>query len=205
MRVSAGIVPVVAWKLSGDTSYRATGNIPAVTRTTRNSFSCGQPAVPHGGGKVEAATALHRGMTKPRNPTEKTEDGRFKPGNPGKPKGARSKATLAAEALLDGEAEKLTRVAIDKALEGDPVAMRLCLERLVPPRKDRPLAFNLPPVGGAKDHPAVLGAVLDAVAGGDLTPSEGQAFAALMEQHRRAIETAEIVERLEALEARGAK
>lgn len=144
-------------------------------------------------------------MTEPRNDREKTRGRPFGPGNPGKPKGARSRATLAAEALLDGEAEKLTRIAIDKALDGDPVALRLCLERLVPPRKDRPLAFNLPPITGAKDHPAVLASVLEAVAGGDLTPTEGQAFAALMEQHRKAVETAEIMERLEALEARGAK
>ncbi len=144
-------------------------------------------------------------MDELRKTAENSDDGRFKPGNPGKPKGARSRATLAAEALLDGEAEKLTRVAIDKALDGDPVALRLCLERLVPPRKDRLLTFDLPPIGGAKDHPAVLASVLEAVAGGDLTPSEGQAFAALMEQHRRAIETAEIVGRLEALEAKGAK
>jgi len=145
-------------------------------------------------------------MTEPRNDAVKTgANTRFQPGNPGKPKGARGRATMAAEALLEGEAEALTRVAIDKALEGDAVALRLCLERLVPPRKDRPLAFDLPPITGAKDHPAVLASVLEAVAGGDLTPTEGQAFAALMEQHRRAIETAEIVGRLEALEARGAK
>lgn len=145
-------------------------------------------------------------MEEARKPAEKTGvDTRFKAGNPGKPKGARSRATMAAEALLDGEAEKLTRVVIDKALDGDAVALRLCLERLVPPRKDRLLTFDLPPITGAKDHPAVLASVLEAVAGGDLTPTEGQAFAALMEQHRRAIETAEIVERLEALEARGPK
>jgi hypothetical protein len=145
-------------------------------------------------------------MTEARNEPAKTAtDTRFKPGNPGKPKGTRSRATMAAEALLHGEAEKLTRVAIDKALEGDVVALRLCLERLVPPRKDRPLAFDLPPISGAKDHPAVLAAVLEAVAGGDLTPTEGQAFGALMEQHRRAIETAEIMGRLEALEARGTR
>src|SRR5215475_9848913 len=67
---------------------------------------------------------------------------RFRPGvsgNPaGRPKGARNKSTLAAEALLDGEAEALTRKAVEMALGGDTVALRLCLERLVPPRKDRP-------------------------------------------------------------------
>ena len=40
----------------------------------------------------------------------------FEPGNPGKPKGTRHRTTLAVEALLEGEAEQLTRKAIDLAL-----------------------------------------------------------------------------------------
>ena len=59
------------------------------------------------------------------------KDTKFQKGhscNPnGKPKGARNKATLAAEALLDGEAEAITRKAIEKAKEGDMAAIRLCL------------------------------------------------------------------------------
>jgi len=139
-------------------------------------------------------------MTEPRNPREYTRGKPFVPGNPGKPRGARSRATIAAEALLDGEAEGLTRKAIDMALAGDTVAMRLCLERLVPARKDRPIVFDLPPVTGVQDHPAAISAVLNAVASGDLTPSEAQAFAAVMEQHRRSVETADIDARLKALE-----
>src|SRR5918997_104236 len=68
----------------------------------------------------------------------------FQAGNPGRPKGARNKATLAAEALLDGEAEALTRKAVEMALSGDATAMRLCLERIAPPRKDRPVSFAMP-------------------------------------------------------------
>lgn len=141
-------------------------------------------------------------MTEPRKPRENTRGKPFAAGNPGKPKGARGRATMAAEALLDGEAEGLTRKAIELALAGDTIALRLCLERLVPPRKDRPLLFDLPPVAGAADHPAALAAVLAAVAAGDLTPTEATAFAAVMEHHRRAIETAEILARLEALEGK---
>lgn len=47
---------------------------------------------------------------------------------------ARAKATLAAQALLDREARK----AIARALEGDTTAMRLCHERILLPRKERP-------------------------------------------------------------------
>lgn len=131
-------------------------------------------------------------------------DGRFKPGNPGKPRGSRSRVTLAAEALLEGEAEGLTRKAIEMALEGDTVALRLCLERLVPPRKERPIAIDLPAITGAKDHPAVIASIFDAVAAGDLTAAEAQALSAVLEQHRRAVETADILARLEALEENGA-
>ena len=75
---------------------------------------------------------------------------RFQPGvsgNPAsRPKGAKNKSTLAAEALLDGEAEALTRKAVEMALGGDTVALRLCLERLMPPRRDRPVAVPLPQI-----------------------------------------------------------
>src|SRR5271166_5794025 len=90
-------------------------------------------------------------MTENTEMTENTtpkQRGGFKPGqsgNPaGKPKGARNKTTLAVEALLDGEAEALTRKAIEKALEGDSVALRLCLERIIPVRRERPTPFAMP-------------------------------------------------------------
>lgn len=66
-------------------------------------------------------------------------------GNPGgRPKGGLNKATLTSQALLDGEAEALTRKVVELAKSGNPVALRLCLERLLPPRKDRPITFALP-------------------------------------------------------------
>jgi hypothetical protein len=98
--------------------------------------------------------------------------GRFKPGNPGKPKGARHKTTLAIEALLEGEAEALTRKAIELAKAGDLVALRLCLDRICPPRKDRPVRFALPELRTAEDAKLAASALLKAVADGDLTPSE---------------------------------
>ena len=56
--------------------------------------------------------------------------------------GARHKATVAAEALLDGEAEALTRKAVEMALAGDGTALRLCLDRIIPPRRERPVRFT---------------------------------------------------------------
>ena len=97
-------------------------------------------------------------------------------GNPkGKPKGARNRATLAAEALLDGEAEALTRKCIELGLAGDPTALRLCMERLVPARRERPLSFALPPVASVEDTNEAIGGVLTALAEGLVSLTEARA------------------------------
>ena len=98
--------------------------------------------------------------------TDTKQGARFRKGqsgNPsGRPRGARNKTTLAVEALLDGEAEALTRKAIERAKEGDSVALRLCLERILPPRKDRPVSFALPKMESAADAGKASTAILTA-------------------------------------------
>ena len=127
-------------------------------------------------------------------------DGTFAAGNPGKPRGTRHKATRAALALLDGEAEALTRQAVTMALDGDGAALRLCLERIAPPRKDAPVQFNLPRMETARDAAKAAGAVLEAVAEGELTPTEGAHIMGLVETYRRTLETSELEARVSALE-----
>src|SRR5258708_4192358 len=98
----------------------------------------------------------------------------FKPGtsgNPnGRPKGSRNATTLALESLLDGEAEALTRKAVELALTGDIAALRLCLDRILPPRKDLPVSFDLPPMKASGDAVAAMAALVDAVAAGRPAP-----------------------------------
>lgn len=127
-------------------------------------------------------------------------DGTFGPGNPGKPRGARHKATTAALALLDGQAEALTQKAIETALAGDTTALRLCLDRIAPPRKDAPVSFTLPPMTTAKDAATAAGAILDAVALGDVTPLEAAQVMGLIETYRRTLETCDLEARVAALE-----
>ena len=71
-------------------------------------------------------------------------DGKFSDGNAGRPKGSRNKATIAIDSLLEGQAEALTQTAISKALDGDSIALRLCMDRIAPPMKDKPVIFPLP-------------------------------------------------------------
>jgi hypothetical protein len=134
--------------------------------------------------------------TEGRNP-----DGTFATGNAGRPKGARHKTTLAVQELLDGEAEALTRKAIDLALGGDMAALRLCVERIAPARKDVPVTFDLPEIETAQDAVEAARSVLRAVAQGALTPLEADGVMKLVEGYRRAAETADLEARIEALEA----
>lgn len=107
---------------------------------------------------------------------------------------------MAVLGLLDGEAERLTRKAVEMALAGDVVALRLCLERIAPPRRDTTVTFALPPMQSAGDAAKAAGAVLGAVAEGELTPSEGAHVMALIETYRRTLETTELEARVAALE-----
>lgn len=127
--------------------------------------------------------------------------GEHNPGNPaGRPKGSRNRVTLAVEAILDGEAEALTRKAIELALDGDGLALRLCLDRLCPPRKDRPLSFSLPKIETADDAAKATGAMLQAVANGEITPSEAAEFGRLVTAHLEAIKATDFEKRLRAIE-----
>ena len=130
--------------------------------------------------------------------------GQFSAGNSGRPKGSRNKATLAIESLLQGQAEALTQTAVTKALEGDSVALRLCIERIAPAPKDQPVTFNLTKMHNAMDASEVAGSVLTAVSDGELTPIEATRVMSLIDSYRRTLELTEIEQRLQALEHRDA-
>jgi hypothetical protein len=98
-----------------------------------------------------------------------------------------------------GEAET-TRKAIELAKDGDLTALRLCLDRIAPPRKDRPVLFELPPVSSAADAAKAAAALLEAVAVGDLTPAEANELGKLIEAYTKALEATDFAERLDKLE-----
>jgi hypothetical protein len=124
-------------------------------------------------------------------------------GNPtGRPQGSRHATSLAIDALLYGEAETITRKAIEMALSGDGTAMRLCFDRLSPPRRDRPIPFALPKLETAADAKAAAAAIVQAVAEGDLTPSEAADMSKLLDNFTRVLEATDFQTRLEALETK---
>ena len=127
--------------------------------------------------------------------------GRFAKGNSGKPLGSRNKATQAAQGLLEGEAEQLARKAIDAALEGHPAALRLCMERILPIKKETPVSFAMPDMNKTTTAVQAAGALLAEVASGELTPNQGTQIMGLIESYPKIVEATEPEGRLSALEA----
>ncbi|WP_267427662.1 DUF5681 domain-containing protein [Methylobacterium sp. GC_Met_2] len=133
-----------------------------------------------------------------------SEDTHFEPGqsgNPaGRPRGSRNRSTLALEAIFEGEAEALSRRAIEMALEGDGPAMKLCLDRLLSPRRDRSITFDLTVIETAADLPRATAALLQAVSSGEITPSEAADIGKAVSAHIDAITAADLSRRLADIE-----
>lgn len=124
-----------------------------------------------------------------------------KSGNPnGRPVGSRNSATVAMDALIDGEAEAITKKCIELAKAGDSIALRLCMERLVPPRKERAVFFDMPKLETAADCVPVMGAIMGAVGAGDITPTEAAGLGKILEGYMRAVEITDLAARLAKLE-----
>jgi hypothetical protein len=124
-------------------------------------------------------------------------------GNPkGRPSGRRNRASLLLEHLIEGEGEVVVQTLLAAAKGGDVPAARALLDRLVPPRKERPVKVALPALRTAKDARDALAAVAAAVADGEMLPGEGEALVKLLEAYARTAAAAELEERVAALEVR---
>jgi len=129
----------------------------------------------------------------------------WKPGQSGNPAGcktgSRHKATIAAQALLDGEGEALTRKCIELALAGDMTALRLCLERIVPVRRERALpTMVLPELRSARDAIDAVAGIVREAAAGNVTAQEAAAVVGLIEAWRKSFEVEDLEKRIQALE-----
>jgi hypothetical protein len=118
----------------------------------------------------------------------------------GRPDGSRNKVTLACEELMEGEGEAITRQAIDMAKEGDHFAMKLCMDRFYPPRRERRLKLDLPEIHAAGDVQAAFQIVLQALAKGDIDTGQAEHVTKVLEFGRKSIETHDLANRIAELE-----
>jgi hypothetical protein len=123
----------------------------------------------------------------------------FAKGNAGRPKGARNKGTLVAEALLQDGAGDLMQRALEDSKKGYGATLRWCLDRLMP-KRDRTLDLDLPPVVTAADAAQLSARLIALVAEGEITPAEARTLATLVEGFRETLDTAALQSRVAELE-----
>jgi hypothetical protein len=132
----------------------------------------------------------------------------FQPGNTfgqGRPKGSRNKTTRRMKEMLDRYLEPITQKLISMAMKGDRVAMRLCVERLFPAQRDGYVQMPLPGINSITNIRVAQGKVMQAIAGGQITPMQGEIISRMLEDQRRMIETGEFEARIEKLEQSAAE
>jgi hypothetical protein len=96
-------------------------------------------------------------------------------------------------------------------MAGELQMLKFFLNRSLP--KDRfieidlsPYEIDLAPGGMLATEPAdVIAAVLEAVCSGQITPAEGAAVAAIANQYTQALQSADIIKRLDTIEAKVGK
>jgi hypothetical protein len=93
------------------------------------------------------------------------------------------------------------RKCIIDALRSDRVAMRLCIERILPPRRDGFVQFSLPAINSITGVVAGYQQLLQSVAAGKLTPEAGVLASELLDKQRHILETLEYDERISQVEA----
>jgi hypothetical protein len=122
-------------------------------------------------------------------------------GNPaGKKPGTRNRATMLGQELLDAQAPKLVRKAISMALKGDTVALRICLDRIVPIARHRTVQLSIPPLRNVADASAAMASIVTAISNGELTPDEGNELSNLVANFVKTLEVTALEQRIEALE-----
>ena len=134
----------------------------------------------------------------------------------GRKAGVPNKANAAARERIEHEADPigfLTSIQLGEEIQTGDARERPTLDqrisasmflarKLLPDAKDRPVSFPLAATSNPQEVLTTSHAVLAAVAGGSLTPSEGQSIAGLLEVHRKLIETVDLDRRLTAMEGR---
>jgi hypothetical protein len=124
-------------------------------------------------------------------------------GNPaGKPVGAKDRRTSLRK-LFEDRAEELINKAIEMALGGDTVALKLCLERCVSRKKDEPVEFHLPRDITNGDSLILIGAnILRTMEKGKITPEQAKTLLEVMGLYRDNFVVQELCQNLNTLAAR---
>jgi hypothetical protein len=122
-------------------------------------------------------------------------------GNPaGRPRGSRNKASVRMQEMLEQKAEQLVNKVVEMAIAGNIGALRLCLDRIVPARKNEALLCELPPLAKAADAVAAIAAIASAAVAGDVTADEAAKLAKVISLYVNTLEAHRFEDQLVKLE-----
>ena len=133
------------------------------------------------------------------NQSDRSASGRFTKGNkasPGRPPGRGVVAELREKLAQD--VDKVINIVREQALAGDPQAIRILLDRVLPSLRpvELPTPLDLPECNLAHQaHAVVL-----AVASGDITATEAQKIISALGGVAKIIETTDLLDRIQKLE-----
>lgn len=127
---------------------------------------------------------------------------KFKPGQSGNPRGRPKGASKSEKvrALLQPHAKELVKIAVDKALKGDMAALKLCLERILPPLKAQAPAVEIPALKDAEGLSQMGEAIIQAAAAGKIAPDTASALLSALSAQGHLVEIEDLQARIEALE-----
>ena len=132
------------------------------------------------------------------------QGGQFAPGCSGNPAGmklgTRHRTARLVQRMMSGDAEDVVKAVVAAAKEGDMTAARLVLDRIAPLCRGRRVRLVLPPINGAADVVQASAVIIDCMSRGIISAEEAQAAAAVLDHHRKAVETLDLERRIAALE-----
>lgn len=133
---------------------------------------------------------------------KKDGKGKFAKGHksPGRPRGSKNKISLMLEKLFEDEAEDLVRKVIEMALKGDMTALKLCVERLVPVKKDRAIPYNIGNLMDMHSSADIMLKATNALLDGEIAESQINSLSKAIDQTRQCYELTHVIKRLDTLE-----
>jgi hypothetical protein len=127
----------------------------------------------------------------------------FEPGNKvgrGRPKGSRNKAKSEVQEVLDQYTSKMLMTCIGHAAKGNPTALRLCIERMIPTRREAPVRMRVPPIRTAEDVDKAAEQVTQDIGRGKTTAADGEKMMHILESRCRIIDSVNNAGRMDKLE-----
>lgn len=123
----------------------------------------------------------------------------WKPGQSGNPAG-RTPGVEKIRQLLEPKREELVAKAVEMALGGDSIALRICIDRLAPPPKAESAPVKIPGLADALTPKEKADSIVAAVAEGQISFEAGERAMRLLGLYLQAITVTDHEARLRAIE-----